>query len=175
MKKILAIPTVIIVAMIIAYNVNSEYQAKQMMAKYDQIFYESFGRYPDVITTSSRGDSVDLSGLAEVMSNYNNEKYDAALGDFNEYLSANPDDHRITFYRGVVRLQLKQTDEAISDLKTVTENYEDLKGQAEWYLALAYIKSNQADKAVPLLDAIVARDRGEHSKMSKTVLEQINS
>lgn len=172
MKKTIFIFVIVIGGLIGFLTYNSINAKKDLLNKHDQIFYESFKRYPNVIASSSRGVATD-SELLKLMKHYESEKYDKALHEFNEYLATHPEEYEVLFYRGITYLKLEKPGKAIDDLTRVIDANLTLVDQAKWYLALAYVKINNIDAAVPLLDDL-ASGESARSEQSKAVLDQLN-
>lgn len=164
MKKPLFIFIAFIAAIIVSYNVYQNHSQKQLLEKYDQMYAESFEKYPNVITTASRSSVDELTGLERLMQQYENDRYEESLAGFNEYVDENPHYYQAKFYRGLTYLQLNQADKAIPDLQAVVEKNQDLSDQAEWYLALALIKQRNMDVAIPLLETIAAKSNSQSQK-----------
>ena len=89
---------------------------------------------------------------------YEAHDYYKAINLFNSV--KNPDETYIIYYKALSFLAVDKTDEAISLLSNVAINSKSdsasvsLKEKANWYLAMAYLKKNETEKAVSRLSLI---------------------
>jgi tetratricopeptide (TPR) repeat protein len=105
----------------------------------EALFRRHFEPYPSTQPTV-RG-AVRENG-SEAMALYEEGDYRRALAALEDRLARQPDDAVSRFYAGVCRLSLGQSREATLDLEQVLQMDEkELHAPAEWYLALAHIKS----------------------------------
>jgi tetratricopeptide (TPR) repeat protein len=115
------------------------------------LFQRHFEPYPSIRPTV-RGAVQESS--ADALALYEAGDYRRALGALEDRLAQQPDDAVSRFYAGVCRLALGQPREAALDLEQVLRLGEkELHAPAEWYLALAHVKSD---------DLAGARSRLEH-------------
>lgn len=136
------------------YKVNNNTQ--QLFASYYEPYYDDAGTH--------RGDTFitdeDSLVLAKGMDFYENQKYAQALDVFNQINSSYADD--IAIYKAVSLMETGKTKQAILLLSEAIERngesweyYQD----AQWYLALAYIKAKQTKDAKNILQQIIADGR----------------
>ena len=90
---------------------------------------------------------------------YRNKNWSAVISLSN---ASTQKTNKTYFLTAMANLELKKYDEAIDAFKQVIaanaksgDNY--FQDEAEYYLALAYLASNQATKAMPLLEKIKGR------------------
>jgi len=112
------------------------------------------------------GDDESDKILKEGKKHYNDEAYKLALENFNEYLSVNPNDKEVQLAKGCSQFQLNQTDAAIQTFKQIENN-----SSAQWYLALSYLKKEEAHKAKTILESLVS-DRQFRTK-AKALLKHL--
>jgi len=87
---------------------------------------------------------------------YELQDYSTALEMFNK----TPENIMGRLYSGLSHIELGEFSKAIIDFKFVIKQNDNLFiDQAEWYLALCYLKTNQTKEAVNYLEKI-AGDRG---------------
>lgn len=105
----------------------------------ETLFQRHFDHYPSTRPTV-RG-AVQESG-PDALALYEAGDYRRALAALEDRLAQQPDDAASRFYAGVCRLSLGQSREATLDLEQVLRlDEKELHAPAEWYLALAHIKS----------------------------------
>ena len=137
----------------------------------DALFATNFKPFENVVHPIVRGeDSDDLKSKAFI--SYEAKDYEEALNYFNDILKES-DNATISFYKANVLLQLNKNDEAIEILEQNNELPQKLKSQQQWYLALAYIKTNNTKKAIARLNTII--ENGTYKKKAaEQLLEQLD-
>ncbi len=131
---------------------------------YDQLFEDSFV-LPEIVITApaSRGD-LNAAPLELGIDEYKNGKFERALTGFNEFLESNPEYLEVMYYRGLTLLKLEKREDAVKDFEVVATSESEYREQAEWYLALSYIKLRQKDKAVELLKSMKKNSQTQADK-----------
>jgi tetratricopeptide (TPR) repeat protein len=118
----------------------------------EALFQQYFEPYPSTRPTV-RGARPD--GRVDALARYEAGDYRGALAGLEDRLGRQPDDPVSRFYAGVCRLALGQAQEATLDLEQVLRQEEkDLHAPAEWYLALAHLRSKDPAGARPHLERI---------------------
>ncbi len=113
------------------------------------LFTAYFKPYPNVLTARA----TDNNTLTSTMSDYSSGKYTSALSGFAELKEMGIDSDEIDLYMGITYLQLDKTAEAIQLWSDLGSQHR-YAPQIKWYLALAYLKSEQTDQAKKLLMAL---------------------
>lgn len=91
------------------------------------------------------------TSIAQAESYFNKGNYDQAYPSLKEYLQANTENQRAQLALGISALELGKQEEAISIFTTIHEGTSLLKASGTWYLALAYVKQKEFEKAKTLL------------------------
>ena len=87
---------------------------------------------------------------------YNTRDYEKAAVLFNKVLATKPDDMELVLLKGVSNFEEKKYPEAKQSFGKVIDDKNNLFiDQAEWYLALCYVNTNEIDKAKQLFKIIV--------------------
>lgn len=120
----------------------------------EDLFATNFEPYRNVVHPIVRGETSDDLKTKGFIA-YETKNYKEALNSFDTLLNEN-DDATISFYKANILLQLNKTDEAISILSNNYNLPEKLKAQQQWYLALAYIKTEANEKAKTVLKGLIA-------------------
>jgi tetratricopeptide (TPR) repeat protein len=117
-----------------------------------------------------------LASLDAAMEPYGRGDYRAAVGALDEHLRRWPADGAARFYRGVALLLEGRAGEAIRSLEEAAELEHQLpRGEVEWYLALAFLRDGQRDRAVAALgtvEALSAERRDAALRLRRRVLAQ---
>ncbi|HXF04943.1 MAG TPA: tetratricopeptide repeat protein [Blastocatellia bacterium] len=101
--------------------------------------------------------SGDAAALFErAIANYQNGDYATAAQQFEGVVQLQPDNAAAYFYRGVALLLAERAAEAVAPLEKAVELEAGYtRSRARYYLALAYLKTHQVDRARAQLEAIL--------------------
>ena len=145
-KYIMSITSIAaIIAIVFSINI---YQDNRRMNKLFETYYTPL-EYDSQLM--SRGEEIIFPELASAMESYQKGDYATALQKF----EAIPDvDENYLIYKAICLLETKQEEDAITWLEKLVDNGESTEyyQQACWYLALAYLRNHQKDKAIELLN-----------------------
>lgn len=123
--------------------------------------------------------------LAEALTDYESGKYSTLqklnLKDLPQTRSTGETDSKENilllghYYKGLAFLQINNTEEAASNLEWILKNQpgKTLKAEAQWYLALTYLKENNKQKTVELCNSII-KDK-ENRLLVKNAAEILNA
>ena len=134
-----------------------------------QIYADNFQRYDLVDPTRSPTQSFRLAKEA-----YANGDFVAALTALEELLEQDPDNLSLLLGAGNCLLELGEPARAISYLQRALAADDLLyKDTARWYLAMAWLQSDQPDKARPLLGQLAARSESSYQSRAREILRQL--
>lgn len=120
--------------------------------RHEAFFQQHFEPYPSSQPTV-RGAAGDVASEALLL--YESRDYPGALAGLEETLKQRPNDPAAHFYAGLCQLALGRSADAISSLEATRKlGAGELDGPAEWYLALAYVRSGSVDNARARLTTI---------------------
>ena len=133
------------------------------------LFLAYYTLYPNVESPVSR--SQDSSEA--VWQLYENGDYDQAYKLFEQALKIDSQDHARQFYLGICALELNRAtvaEEAFAAVASVKDGaYFE---QAQWYLALSYIKSGKQDAAIQGLEEIITA-KSSYDEKAKALLGEL--
>lgn len=139
----------------------------------EKLFAEYFEPYPDVI--SNRGEiNANSASLDVAIAAYKQKDFALAWEQFSlcPKYSDSRDDF-ILLYRGISGLMADHEKESIDILAELTiGSNKSLHDQAAWYLALAYLKFAEKEKALQMLHEL-ADGNGFKQEEAKSLLEEI--
>ena len=143
------------------------------MALYNQ-YYQP---YPNLFSPIVRGDDAEgdtISINRKAFQAYNLHDYNTAAGYFREALTHDDELGReyASLYLGNCLLQLDSTTAAIDALLNIEEK-SAVSDQGKWYLALAYLKSEQAEDARKVLGELTTHQNSYRDKADK-ILRELN-
>jgi tetratricopeptide (TPR) repeat protein len=115
---------------------------------------------------------------SRLLENYKHGNMDSVITEFNSLRTPEPEEYILT---GIAFLESNQPEKAIGTFNRLIQQNADSKtdffeDDAEYYLAMSYLKNREPQKALPLLEKIQA-DPGHpyHSKLSKWFILKVES
>ncbi len=131
--------------------------------------YREFAKHAPLQINVRSTDAAKITADAET--DFNEKNYAAALQNL-EILSKNqPDDLTLQLYRAICLLELDRTAEARPIFQTIADGQSALKIDGRWYLALSFLKENDASRCRESLEKFQPGD--EHFEAAKRLLEKI--
>lgn len=136
-----------IIAIVFSLNI---YQDNRRMDKAFEAYYTPL-EYDSQLM--SRGEETISSKLTSAMEAYQNKDYTTALQKFNAMSQV---DENFLIYKAICLLETDKIKDAISLLEELVRNGEGTEyyQQTCWYLALAYLRNHEDDKAVEMFQKI---------------------
>lgn len=113
-------------------------------------YYEPYAEEINV----RNGDATTLANQASQL--YKEGKYDAALPEFMKVLEAEPANAEVQLAIGISQLELNRFEKATQTFSAVTNPL--YKDQAQWYLAMTFLKQSDLGSAKTVLGAIEKGD-----------------
>lgn len=123
------------------------------------LFEEYFEPIPSAIpltgnlrTQEETGQNLKRKALRE----YENEAYEPAIDNFQQYLTLQPKDNAVRLYLGIALLAKGQSRRAVDQLATVCQSppAESYRFPALWYLALAYLQLDESRQSMEYLEEL---------------------
>ncbi len=112
--------------------------------------------------------------LSEALEAYRNKQFDKTLSIFNNLRSEyNYETDEMLLYEAIIDYQSENYKAATDILQSITTKNSKIKNEAHWYLALAYLKTEQKELAKKQLE-VVAEQASVHQKNAKKLLGKIN-
>lgn len=144
--------------------VQKDYSADKIIKKY----YESYTAYaPSRSITSGANDNYNIA-----IEYYNDLDYENASIYFEKVNAINDRFIESTMMLGVSRFENKQYAEAIPSFEKVIKHNDNLFIEdANWYLALCYIQTNERAKAIDQLEKIKNSD-SRHKKSANKIIKK---
>jgi len=150
-----------VVSLVVYLNVNNSSK---------ELFLAYYTPYPNVESPVSRSEA----GSESVWLLYENGDYAAAYAQFEQALVIDEADFASRFYLGICALELNRLSEAEVALVTVAANKNGIYAeQAEWYLALSYLKDGKREKARRSLEFIIATNLS-YAEKAKVILGELD-
>jgi len=101
---------------------------------------------------------------------YNTRDYEKAAILFNKVLKRKPNDMQTVLLKGVSNFEEKKYPEAKQSFSKVIDNKDNLYvDQAQWFLSLCYLNTNENDKAIQLLKIIVIENGNYKNEANKII------
>jgi tetratricopeptide (TPR) repeat protein len=136
----------------------------------DQLFTEYFTPHANQ-WVSPNGDS-SLSNQA--MEQYEKQNYALALPILEKMLGTDTAEAEVQFYRGNSHLALNHPKEAIACFEAVlTMPANKYTEEAEWYLALSYVKADNEKQAKKTLKSIIEKENHPFHKDAQDLMKKL--
>lgn len=101
---------------------------------------------------------------------YNTRDFEKAAILFNKVLEKKPNDMQTVLLKGVSNFEEKKYPEAKQSFSKVIDNKDNLYvDQAQWFLSLCYLNTNENDKAIQLLKIIVIENGNYKNEANKII------
>ncbi len=131
--------------------------------------YQQYALHAPLAFTE-RGAQDALRSAAE--KDFSQQQYAQALQDLDALLQQNPDDLIAGLYKGICLIELNRTTEARNVLQPIAGGTSALRSEAQWYMALSYLKDNNPSPCkAALLDISAGADRYETAQKLLKKLE----
>ncbi len=168
MRPLLAIAAILVLVVGAYFVLNNQDDPQRLYAKH-------FTPYTNTLTVRGVEDTTAIANAEKTaMQQYENQAFDQAAATFDQLTRLNPaDQNTYLFYAGVARLANQQPKEAIQHLQTVAGTDNPYREQAQWYIALAYLKDNDIDQAKNSLDKIANQSVHDRKKDAQQLLKAL--
>jgi tetratricopeptide (TPR) repeat protein len=120
----------------------------------DNLYDTAYEPAQDYITNMDS----DLSPIEQALSHYNKGEINIAMQELQTLTEAEPSNQEALFYLGQCQLRLGEFNLAINSFQQVNNNYH---AEAQWYVALALIKTKKEDEAIKTLGGIISAQEDE--------------
>lgn len=110
--------------------------------------------------------------FSEALSNYNTGDYKKAESGFAKIMAEDPASGKASFYLGLTEIASGNTDNAIRDLSSAAVQQCEFNQEAQWYLAMAYLKKGDGKNASSLLRKL-SDTKGFYSDRSRKILRRL--
>jgi predicted Zn-dependent protease len=131
-------------------------------------YYTSFQSFETV-----RGLPASSSAYNDGITYFKQNEYNKAIRSFENILLLEPDNNLVRLYSAMAYLETDNPNNAIEHLNIIIESQDVFYFEhAQWYLGLAYIKSNKKSEAKKILKNIVDND-SYHAGQAKKLLKEL--
>jgi tetratricopeptide (TPR) repeat protein len=113
--------------------------------------YDQFNDH-QVLALQERGDLDEL--ITEAETAFNDGDFEAAYTKLTEFSQSNGDDVRAQLALGIAALETDRLAEAKAIFASLSSGQSAVKDNASWYLALAYVKEGDLERARNILNGI---------------------
>jgi len=135
-----------------------------------ELFSQNFETYPLAFNHRSNGDTESL--LNKAINAYNEEDFKTAVPIFDALFKSNPSNKAFQFYKAMALLSNEQAEEAKPIFIDVIKSKSPLFiEQAQWYLALTYLKLDEGENAKNTLNHL-SKDHYQYN-LAQDILKQL--
>ena len=138
----------------------------------DDIYQKFYNRYEATGIVRSANLTANKT-LSEALQKFENQDYNAALNLFTEVISRDQNNMVGHFYTGISLQETGKYQNAIKEYETVIIDKDNLfTEQAEWYIGLCYLQTNENKKAYKQFKKI-AKNEGFYQQKAQSILNKI--
>lgn len=145
--------------------------------RYDRLYASVFSapKAGEVIALRSENgvQGVADQDLQQALNHYDACDFAEASPFFDTYLKRHPDDFQAGLYAGIASLSGGYPEKAIEQLTAVSINDPKLFDEANWYLALAFLKQKNLTEAKAILENLSQQAEPIFAGKAKGVLERL--
>ncbi len=124
-----------------------------------EIFYKNYKRYPAFCKNRSTIEYVNDSIFHECMNFYQGGDFTGAVGCLKDIVENDEKNICASFFLGISYIEITNYNRAINSFEYVVKSKDTLYSQqAEWYLALCFIKIGKTNDARSVLQKIINND-----------------
>lgn len=124
-------------------------------------------------TTQRSGQSGTNADFTLALEYYNTHDYQNAAILFNKMVESNPKDMQSTLLNGITNFEKNKYSEAKRSFGNVINDNNNLYiDQAQWYLALCYVKTDEREKAIQQLE-IIKKEGGIYRNDAKKIIRKL--
>lgn len=135
--------------------------------------YYAFYKPMSTISPITRGFNSSLSKQYDLaIKMYNQGNYNFAAPMFNDIIQQDNSNIAPHFFQGITQMELGNYSKAISYLSFVTSHPQEYIKEAQWYLALSYLKTGEKTKAIPYFK-ILSESEGFYQDQAKKLLRRL--
>src|SRR3546814_327297 len=125
---------------------------------YGKIYAANFEPYPNIVAPTVRNLNTSESSIKKAFRHYDERDYAKAAAAFKELYSEDKIGYA-NFYYGISLMADNQVEKAVEALANPNwEIPEKYQNQTDWYLALAYLKTENKEKAIAQLEKLSTDD-----------------
>jgi TolA-binding protein len=138
-----------------------------------QKIYSSYYQPFDAYSPVTRGISGQKDMLfSDAVKNYKAGNYEKAESGFSQVMAEDPASGTASFYLGLTEIASGNTDNAIRALSSATVQQCEFNNEAQWYLAMAYLKKGDGKNASVCLRKLSDK-KGFYSDRSRKILRRL--
>jgi tetratricopeptide (TPR) repeat protein len=138
----------------------------------DQLYTQHYVPYEDMILDRSDVSEGAKSFLIAGMEAYNHQQYPVAVKNLKEYLQQEPEHYGAALYLGIAQMEINDFDASEASFN-LSQNDPKFEQQAQWYLSLLYLKSEQLERAKTSLQSILENSQHYKFREAEELLEDI--
>lgn len=135
------------------------------------MYYEPYEKAGNIRSASDAlNDALEIG-----MNKYDNKNYQEAEEIFKNILVHDGKNMLVRLYAGICHLELENYDKAVESFNIIIDDGDNLFVEnAEWYLALGYLKNSKTEKAKAQLEKIVT-ENGFYKEKSTEILKKMKT
>lgn len=136
----------------------------------EKLYQEYYHSYPNVVAPTVRGDN-ERNLKSDAFYEYDSGNYEKSLVLFSKIYADEGVDYAL-FYKAMSLMELKRYEEAIASFEQFkTADNNAFSPFVKWYKALSYLKINEKEKAIELLNELAGKENPQQQTAKKLLTE----
>lgn len=165
LKPLIAVAALVFVVLSITFLMNDSYDENQLFSHY----FEPSKNVSAPIVRSNTNETILNNGFIA----YSEAEYEQAILLF-EKAYQNSANSELLFYQGNAHLALGETENAIEKFEEHLKYSDILTNRTHWYLALAYLKTKQPEKAKQELKTFLSSSETFKKDDARSLLKKLD-
>lgn len=137
----------------------------------EKLYAQYFEPYKNVVQPIVRGDAEKTTKVLAFMA-YDDGDYAKAIGYLDKLLEEKPE-AILALYKANAQLQINQTEAAITILASDIKKTDSIYAEAQWYLALGYLRIEDKTAAKNYLNALLESNSSFKNKEAQHLLKSL--
>jgi tetratricopeptide (TPR) repeat protein len=141
-------------------------------ASEDKLYQKFYAAYQTTGINRSAG-SVTNQNMVVALQKFDNQDYENAIELFQKIIAQNPNDPAASFYAGAALQEIGKYPTAINRYLAVIEDKDNMFfEQAQWYIGLCYLQTNETKKAYKHFKKI-AENQGFYQDKAQAIIRKM--
>jgi hypothetical protein len=151
-----------------------------------KMYNEYFKPYPNKVIPSTRGEEVpeqfahysqeEYNLVVRGMKYYERKNYKKAAELFEKHVPQKEENAALVLYKGISQLEAEKEEKALQSFRYILNLGEsDIQDQSQWYLALAFLKTNKTESAFEILQIISEKQNHPYKKKADDIIDNLKN
>lgn len=146
-----------------------------------KMYDKYFKPYPNKVIPSTRGEKVpaqfahytqeEYNLVVRAMKYYERKDFEKAVELFEKHVPIRKENAGLILYKGISQLKTGKEEKAIQSFRYILNlKNSNFQNQSQWYLALAFLKTNKTESAFKILQIISEKQNHPYKKKADDII-----